>query len=159
MKKGKILSILTLILFTFSTISGCVSTDILFVEGTFESIVTESSQEKAKYSITAISQEEYEDANGINVIKNDSKKKENKIWYRFEVFFYDEDQGDYVQVETSNMKRKAGTPSYYYQGIMKYVLGEEEKREIITFKNHGSYTNIEYTTESDGWKMLQFQIE
>lgn len=160
MKKGEILTILTLILFAFSTISGCALTINLFVEGTFENIVTESSQVKAKYSIMAISQEEYEDANGINVIKNDSKKEGNKIWYRFELFFYDENQEEYVQVEISNMSRqRPDQPSYYYRGFMKYRIGEEEKREILEFNNHGSYTTIEYTTENEGYKMLRFQTK
>ncbi len=105
----------------------------IFVAGTYEATDIEGEPfSKAKLMIQPIAKEEFDKADGINVIKNESKSKENNIYYSFELFIFDDRQSSYMQTKISDVKFDLGTPSTYYCDI-KYEWKEELIKYDLTF--------------------------
>ena len=113
-------------------VSGCrLPTIRLFTVGTYETYEVEGEPfTKAKFVLRAISKEEFESSNSINVIKNESKDKSNNIYYGFELFMYDDDQSDFVQLTVSDvtLKHKPGI----YDGTA--VLNSGDKQITYDFR-------------------------
>ena len=110
-----LLSLISVISIAFS-FGGCrLPTIRLFSVGTYETYEVEGEPFiKAKFILRAISKEEFESADGVNVIKNESKDKENNIYYSFELFLYDDTVQDYEQVKILSTRFSKGTPCTYY---------------------------------------------
>lgn len=145
-KTVSMLSPLILVIYIAFTFVGCGwrQTHIqLFTEGTYET--EEGNDIKAKLIILPITEEEFENANGKNVIKNNSRSEENNIYYSFELFFYDDSMEDYVQVEISNLCHHPGRPSNSYDGEMECNSGNYELSDSFSFEYDSAYwVNIFY---------------
>lgn len=109
-----LLSLISVICIAFA-LGGCqLPTIDSFTVGTYETYEVEGEPFiKAKFILRAISKEEFESSDGINVIKNDSKSKSNKIYYSFELFVYDDVKQDYEQIKILNIRHVVGTPFSY----------------------------------------------
>lgn len=121
---------------------GCSTAVQVFIIGTYE--VNEIEDEpfsKAKLVIQAITEEEFENANGINVIKNSSTSKENKTHYSFNLYLYDDNHGNYVQAEISNVEYCLGTPGTYLCKVEYEWENETIQRDISFIYSgvNGSY--------------------
>lgn len=124
----------------------------LFAEGTYET--DEGARIKAKLIITSITEEQFENANGKNVIKNRSNKKKNKVYYSFELFLYDDIREDYVQAEISDLCHQAGTPPNMYAGDMDCNSGNcelsHESSHYFVLHYYSAYdVGIDYGEKND----------
>lgn len=136
-----LLSLISVICIAFA-FSGCFLPTIeLFTVGTYETYEVEGEHfVKAKLIIQPITKAEFESADGINVIKNNSKSKENNIYYSFELFIYDDIEQDYKQVKILNTKFWVGTPGQYT------IYTEYESNGNIISEMTLNYHTIKYGT-------------
>ena len=158
--------ILTVLLLLISAIcvsfafSGCFTTPIqLFTEGTYETIECEDELYlKARLIIKPITEEQFENADSKNVIKNNSKDKENNIYYSFELFLYDDIRGDYVQAEISNLQHEDGTHPNDYIGRIKYNSENGDVSSVFILHYHSENRIVITYTEADSSLDLLFEI-
>ncbi len=117
----------TVLLFSVIAIVGCNnSSDKIkpFAVGAYESFEkTDNEFIKVKFVISPIDKQEFESANAINVIKNDSKNKENNVYYNFELFLYDDSKSDYVPATVSDIS--SSKQKNIYDGTVKYVAEDK----------------------------------
>lgn len=121
---GILLSVCILCAFAFA---GCnESTDSIepFVLGVYETETGEDTENdsliKIRFIMQPISQEEYESANGINVIKKDSKSADNNIYYSFELYFYNDSQEAYIPATVSDITHIKQSDKNTYDGKVVY---------------------------------------
>ncbi len=145
MKKFLCGILLSVLLFSVTAIAGCLPKIELFTAGTYETYEMEGELfVKAKLIMQPITQEEYERADGINVIKNDSKSKENNVYYSFELFFYDKNKDKYIQAEIVDLKYSLGTPGTYICEIVYEWENELIKRSASFIYNGENYSYFYY---------------
>lgn len=104
-----------------SLFTGCQKAAVsVFVAGMYETYeeINDEPFSKAKISIQPISNEEFENANGVNVIKNESQSKENKIYYSIELSLYDNDKEVYLKAKILNLIHNQDCPPNLYDGTV-----------------------------------------
>ena len=112
---------LTLVFCALSMFVGCQKAAVsVFAAGMYETYeeINDEPFSKAKIRIQPISNEEFEKANGVNVIKNGSKNKENKIYYSIELSLYDIDKEAYLQAKIFNLAHNQDCPPNLYGGTI-----------------------------------------
>ena len=154
-----LLSLISVICIAFA-FGGCFASPKLFKAGEYETFEIEDKLYlKAKLIIQPITEEQFENANGINVIKNNSKDKENKIYYSFELYLYDDIREDYVQAEISNLHHEDGMPPNNYSGKMECYSEIFELNCDFTFNNNCGFNGfIIYFQGDDGTIELRFEF-
>ena len=146
-----LLSLISVICIAFA-LGGCqLPTIKLFIVGTYETYEVEGVPFiNAKFILQTISKEEFENANGINVIKNESTSKENNIYYSFELFLYDDTQCEYVQAKIYNLAHKSGRAlnrydgeieCQYYAGRFSFYYHGQRETFINNYGEAGSENN------------------
>ena len=152
-------SLISVICISFA-FSGCFASPKLFTVGEYETFEIEDKLYlKAKLIILPITEEQFETANGINVIKNNSKDKENNIYYSFELFLYDDIQEEYVQAEISNLHHEDGMHPDDYNGKMECYSEIFELNCDFAFYNNCGFNGVIIYYQEDGeTKELRFEL-
>ncbi len=157
-----LLSVISVICIGFAFVGCNQPTISVFKAGAYETYEEIEGEpfSKAKLMIQPISKEEFDKADGINVIKNNSESKENKIYYSFELFLYDISQADYVQVKIIKLYHSDGQHLNDYDGQMEYPFDDGLlKKDFWFFYNlSNSIVNISFITENDKSCYLRFNF-
>lgn len=148
--KNKLILVLAIVVvvstFLFCACDGFLNTDYPPIEeGTFVYEDYDKMNGKSKYAkliITPISEEEFNQANGVNVVKDVSPKKSHD-YYSVELW-YGESQDNCEKAEYINLKDKSGDPharGHYFDKNQSWLDVCVENGE--TYYNAHYYFNIE----------------
>ena len=89
---------------------------LIFTAGCYRSSweypLTEGIYETIKLVLKQIDKNEFDKANGSNVVEDRYQKNTDKKFFSFALYFFIKDVGDFVQVTVSNLVYENGTPDY-----------------------------------------------
>ena len=105
--------------------SGCVPHIYPLLEGTYYSEEEKANEyfTKAKYELSEITKEQYEEAKGVNVFIDASSRGSNtKRYLLFELYLFCVATDQYEQVTITNYEYNEGT-RYFYDGYAKLQIG------------------------------------
>lgn len=113
-----------------------------FVEGEFSGFNVYNTDEKYYLSVLEISQEEYETAQGVNVVHDIYKKK----YYALDLYFLVGQSDEKNDIDFINLKDAMGVPLGYEDDNGKYLLSfcrDYDHTEKDIEKNDSAYYKIE----------------